>query len=47
VGLFEEEIIDIARAVHDVGGLLYYDGANLNAILGAVRPGTWALTSCT
>jgi glycine dehydrogenase subunit 2 len=39
VGLFEEEIIDIARAVHDVGGLLYYDGANLNAILGAVRPG--------
>jgi glycine dehydrogenase subunit 2 len=39
VGLFEEEIIDIAQAVHDVGGLLYYDGANLNAILGAVRPG--------
>jgi glycine dehydrogenase subunit 2 len=39
VGLFEEEIIEIARAVHDVGGLLYYDGANLNAILGAVRPG--------
>ncbi len=39
VGLFEEEITEIARAVHDVGGLLYYDGANLNAILGAVRPG--------
>jgi glycine dehydrogenase subunit 2 len=39
VGLFEEEIIEIALAVHDVGGLLYYDGANLNAILGAVRPG--------
>jgi glycine dehydrogenase subunit 2 len=39
VGLFEEEIVDIALAVHDVGGLLYYDGANLNAILGAVRPG--------
>jgi glycine dehydrogenase subunit 2 len=39
VGLFEEEIVEIARAVHDVGGLLYYDGANLNAILGAVRPG--------
>ena len=39
VGLFEEEIIEIATAVHDVGGLLYYDGANLNAILGAVRPG--------
>ena len=39
VGLFEEEIIEIAAAVHDVGGLLYYDGANLNAILGVVRPG--------
>lgn len=39
VGLFEEEIGDIATAVHEVGGLLYYDGANLNAILGAVRPG--------
>ncbi|MGA7836225.1 MAG: aminomethyl-transferring glycine dehydrogenase subunit GcvPB, partial [Acidimicrobiales bacterium] len=39
VGLFEEEIVEMARAVHDVGGLLYYDGANLNAILGAVRPG--------
>lgn len=39
VGLFEEEIEDIASAVHDVGGLLYYDGANLNAILGVVRPG--------
>ena len=39
LGLFEEEITEIAKAVHDVGGLLYYDGANLNAILGAVRPG--------
>ncbi len=39
IGLFEEEIEEIARAVHDVGGLLYYDGANLNAILGVVRPG--------
>jgi len=39
VGLFEEEIIDIARAVHDVGGLLYYDGANLNAILVRCDPG--------
>ncbi|MDE3065854.1 MAG: aminomethyl-transferring glycine dehydrogenase subunit GcvPB [Acidobacteriota bacterium] len=39
IGLFEEEIIEIATAVHDVGGLLYYDGANLNAILGVVRPG--------
>ena len=39
VGLFEEEITEIAAAVHDCGGLLYYDGANLNAILGVVRPG--------
>ena len=39
LGLFEEQIVDIAAAVHEVGGLLYYDGANLNAILGVVRPG--------
>ena len=39
LGLFEEEIVEIAVAVHEVGGLLYYDGANLNAILGVVRPG--------
>jgi len=39
LGLFEEDIVAIAGAVHDVGGLLYYDGANLNAILGVVRPG--------
>ena len=39
LGLFEEEIAEIAAAVHEVGGLLYYDGANLNAILGVVRPG--------
>jgi glycine dehydrogenase subunit 2 len=39
LGVFEKRIIDIARIVHDAGGLLYYDGANLNAILGKVRPG--------
>ncbi len=39
LGLFEEEIVEIAAAVHGVGGLLYYDGANLNAILGVIRPG--------
>ena len=39
LGLFEEEITEIAAAVHEIGGLLYYDGANLNAILGMVRPG--------
>lgn len=39
LGLFEEEIEAIARVVHDAGGLLYYDGANANAILGKTRPG--------
>ncbi|HZU72713.1 MAG TPA: aminomethyl-transferring glycine dehydrogenase subunit GcvPB [Acidimicrobiales bacterium] len=39
LGLFEEDIVEIAAAVHQVGGLLYYDGANLNAILGVTRPG--------
>ncbi len=39
LGLFEEDIVEIASAVHEVGGLLYYDGANLNAILGVTRPG--------
>ena len=39
LGLFEEDIVEIAEAVHEVGGLVYYDGANLNAILGIVRPG--------
>jgi len=39
VGVFERRIKEIAGIVHDAGGLLYYDGANLNAILGKVRPG--------
>lgn len=39
LGLFEEYIVDIAREVHGIGGLLYYDGANLNGILGYARPG--------
>ena len=39
LGLFEEDILEIAAAVHDAGGLLYYDGANLNAIMGHARPG--------
>jgi glycine dehydrogenase subunit 2 len=39
LGLFEQEIQEIARIVHGVGGLVYYDGANLNAILGRCRPG--------
>src|SRR5271163_3452520 len=39
LGVFEHKIVAVARIVHDAGGLLYYDGANLNAILGKVRPG--------
>ncbi|MFC7212481.1 aminomethyl-transferring glycine dehydrogenase subunit GcvPB [Saliphagus sp. GCM10025334] len=39
LGLFERDITEIAEMVHDVGGLLYYDGANLNALLGRARPG--------
>ncbi len=39
LGIFEKDIGEIANIVHGVGGLLYYDGANLNAILGKVRPG--------
>lgn len=39
LGLFEHEIKEIAKIVHEAGGLLYYDGANANAILGHVRPG--------
>ena len=39
LGIFEKDIREIAKVVHEAGGLLYYDGANLNAILGKVRPG--------
>lgn len=39
LGLFERDITEIADIVHDAGGLLYYDGANLNALLGRARPG--------
>jgi len=39
LGIFEEDILEIADIVHDNGGLLYYDGANMNAVMGYVRPG--------
>jgi glycine dehydrogenase subunit 2 len=44
LGLFETDIQEIARIVHDAGGLLYMDGANMNAVLGVSRPGDWAST---
>ncbi|MGI6423677.1 MAG: aminomethyl-transferring glycine dehydrogenase subunit GcvPB [Tepidanaerobacteraceae bacterium] len=39
LGLFEKNILDISKILHDKGALLYYDGANLNAIMGVARPG--------
>ena len=39
LGLFETDIVEVARLVHEAGGLLYYDGANSNAVLGRSRPG--------
>ena len=39
LGIFEEEIKKIAEIVHNNGGLLYYDGANMNAVMGFIRPG--------
>ncbi|MCR4433732.1 MAG: aminomethyl-transferring glycine dehydrogenase subunit GcvPB [Caldiserica bacterium] len=39
LGLFDENILEVSRLVHEAGGLLYYDGANLNGICGYVRPG--------
>ena len=39
VGLFEEEILEISRLVHEAGGLMYCDGANMNALVGTARPG--------
>ena len=39
IGVFERNILEISQAIHDVGGLLYYDGANLNPLLGIARPG--------
>lgn len=39
LGLFDENILEISRIVHEAGGLMYYDGANANAILGITRPG--------
>jgi glycine dehydrogenase subunit 2 len=46
LGLFEEDIQEIQRLIHGVGALLYYDGANLNAIMGLVRPGDMGFDVC-
>lgn len=39
LGIFEKNILEISKIIHEIGGLLYYDGANLNGIIGKVRPG--------
>lgn len=39
VGLFDKNILEITSIIHEAGGLCYYDGANLNAVMGVVRPG--------
>ena len=39
VGIFDKNILEITNIVHEAGGLCYYDGANLNAVMGVVRPG--------
>ena len=39
LGLFEEQVDEMSRMVHEAGGMMYYDGANLNAVMGVVRPG--------
>jgi len=46
VGLFDTNILKITQIVHDAGGLCYYDGANLNAVVGIVRPGDLGFDAC-
>ncbi|MEW8956136.1 aminomethyl-transferring glycine dehydrogenase subunit GcvPB [Clostridium sp.] len=46
LGLFEKDIKEISDLVHEAGGLLYYDGANLNAIMGIARPGDMGFDVC-
>jgi glycine dehydrogenase subunit 2 len=46
LGLFESEVVEISNKVHDAGGLMYYDGANMNALLGKVRPAELGFDIC-
>ncbi|MEY8000180.1 aminomethyl-transferring glycine dehydrogenase subunit GcvPB [Clostridium sp. Mt-5] len=46
LGIFEKNILEIAKLVHDAGGLLYYDGANMNANMGKTRPGDMGFDVC-
>jgi glycine dehydrogenase subunit 2 len=44
VGIFEKKYRANLRNIHDAGGLVYMDGANMNALVGVARPAIWALT---
>ena len=46
VGIFDKNILEITKIVHTAGGLCYYDGANLNAVIGVVRPGDMGFDVC-
>ncbi|MCI2056748.1 MAG: aminomethyl-transferring glycine dehydrogenase subunit GcvPB [Oscillibacter sp.] len=46
VGIFDKNILKITEIIHKAGGLCYYDGANLNAVLGVVRPGDMGFDAC-
>lgn len=46
LGIFEKDILKISEIIHNAGGLLYYDGANLNGILGLARPGDMGFDVC-
>ena len=46
LGIFEEDILKINKLIHEIGGLQYYDGANLNAIMGIARPGDMGFDVC-
>lgn len=46
LGLFEKNIVEISKLVHEAGGLVYYDGANMNAIMGKTRPGDMGFDVC-
>jgi Glycine cleavage system protein P (pyridoxal-binding), C-terminal domain len=46
LGLFEKNIVEISKLVHETGGLVYYDGANMNAIMGKARPGDMGFDVC-
>ena len=46
IGLFEKNILEVSRLVHEAGGLLYYDGANANAIMGIAKPADMGFDIC-